>query len=205
MAIVGGGGIVRRLDTARRASMVLAVVFSACSLSWGQQDFRPVRASTKVYFDTSHTADALLRSADNHGKAGSFAEEAVDIYQRVIQQFGDKVVDVPPEPGANEEDSRLSVNARRECQRRIAALPPEARTLYRARVDAQAERWFRLGAGSRDRSLLRRVVDQAFCSSWGDDALELLGDLAFQDGNFAEAFTAYAQLLPDRPAGGPGG
>ena len=46
------------------------------------------------------------------------------------------------------------------------------------------------------RELLRRVVDQAFCSSWGDDALELLGDLAFQDGRFGEA------LAMLQPAGG---
>src|SRR5438445_7494332 len=68
MAIVGGG-IVRSRDTARRAAVVLGLVATACSPSWGQMDFRPIRASTKVYFDTSHTADALLRSADNHGKA----------------------------------------------------------------------------------------------------------------------------------------
>ena len=70
MAIVGGG-IVRGLGMARRAAMVMAVVFSACCASRAQQDFRPIRASTKVYFDTSHTADALLRNADNHAKAGS--------------------------------------------------------------------------------------------------------------------------------------
>ena len=98
MAIVGGGGIVRTLDTARRASMVLAGVSLACSLSWGQQDFRPIRASTKVYFDTSHTADALLRSADNHGKAGSFAE-AVDIYQRVIRPVRRQGRRGPARPG----------------------------------------------------------------------------------------------------------
>ncbi len=144
----------------------------------------------KVYFDSSHTADALLRSAENHVKAGDFAE-AIDIYQRVTQQFGDKVVEVAGDP-------RLSINARRESQRRIAALPAEARALYRARVDAQAERWYRQGLEGRDRGLLRRVVDQAFCSSWGDDALDLLGDLAFQEGQFAEALAAYTQLLPDR-------
>ena len=43
------------------------------------------------------------------------------------------------------------------------------------------------------------VVDLAFCSSWGDDALELLGDLAFQDGRFGEALSMYRQLVLDRP------
>ena len=62
-----------------------------------------------------------------------------------------------------------------------------------------AERWYRDGATRRDAGPLRRVVDQAFCSSWGDDALELLGDLAFQDGRFGEALAAYGQLVADRP------
>ncbi len=201
----GGTGLVRVFA---RTAIVLAIASAGYpSPSRGQGEFRAVpRASTKVYFDTSHKADADLRSADNHARAGDYAE-AVEIYQRVIQQFGDKVVDVPVEKKAaaapeEEEDSRLSVNARRECQRRIASLPPEARALYRARVDAQAGRWFEQGKAGRDRAILRRVVDQVFCSSWGDDALELLGDLAFQEGQFAEALAAYTQLVPDRPASG---
>ena len=43
------------------------------------------------------------------------------------------------------------------------------------------------------------MVDQAFCSSWGDDALELLGDLAFQDGRFGEALAAYGRIVADHP------
>jgi hypothetical protein len=93
----------------------------------------------------------------------------------------------------------LFVDLRQFCQRRLAALPAEARALYRSRVDGQAERWYRQGAATRQRSLLRRVVDQAFCSSWGDDALDLLGDLAFQDGRFDEALATYRQLVPDHP------
>ena len=102
------------------------------------------------------------------------------------------------------EDSTLYVDARIDCQRRIAGLPPEARALYRARVDSQAERWFKQGQAARDRGLLRRVVEQAFCSSWGDDALDLIGDLAFQEGQFVEALAAYRQLVPDKATGGRG-
>ncbi len=168
----------------------------------GQDGFRPAASpGVKVYFDSSHTADALLRSAENHVKAGDFAE-AIEIYQRVTQQFGDKVVEASGQP--RDGDSRLSINARQESQRRIASLPPEARGLYRARVDAQAELWYRQGLETRDRSLLRRVVDQTFCSSWGDDALDLLGDLAFQEGQFAEALAAYTQLVPERAVAGAG-
>ena len=204
MGYDGSGGLGWSRAIARRFAILLTIAWSGSSCpTFGQFEIRGQvpRASTKVYFDTSHKADADLRSADNHARAGNYAE-AIEIYQRVIQQFGDKVVDVAADPNAAvEDDSRLSVNARRECQRRIAALPPEARALYRARADSQADRWFRQGRDARDRALLRRVVDQTFCSSWGDDALELLGDLAFQDGQFAEAIAAYAQLVPDRPSG----
>jgi outer membrane protein assembly factor BamB/tetratricopeptide (TPR) repeat protein len=173
------------------------------------------RSQANVYPDESITALALLRNADNHAKNGQFGE-AIEIYQRVIDKFGDKVVKVPPPeapagPAANPAggevapgDSVLYVDARIDCQRRIAALPPEARALYRARVDSQAERWFKQAVADRDRALLRRVIEQAFCSSWGDEALDLLGDLSFQDGQFAEAIASYRRLVPDRAVEGQG-
>jgi outer membrane protein assembly factor BamB len=160
----------------------------------------PNRTATKFYPDFSDTADALLRNAAGHVRDGQWAE-AVEIYQRVIQQFGDKVAKLPKDDPAADPSggSVLYVDLRQFCQRRLAALPPEARALYRSRVDGQAERWHRQGAEGRDRGALRRVVEQAFCSSWGDDALDLLGDLAFQDGRFDEALSMYRQLVPDRP------
>jgi outer membrane protein assembly factor BamB/tetratricopeptide (TPR) repeat protein len=165
--------------------------------AWAQV---PVRTATRFYPDFSDTADALLRNAASHARDGQWAE-AVDIYQRVVQQFGDKVAKLPKDDPTGDPtgESVLFVDLRQFCQRRLAALPAEARALYRARVDGQAERWYRQGASDRDRGLLRRIVDQAFCSSWGDDALDLLGDLAFQDGRFDEALSMYRQLVPDRP------
>lgn len=152
------------------------------------------------YPDDSETADALLRNAAAHARDQQWSE-TIEIYQRVIQQFGDKVARLPRDEKAGEAagESVLFVDVREYCQRKIAELPPEARKLYQSRVDVQAERWFRQAAEERDRSLLRRVIDQAFCSSWGDDAENLLGDLAFQDGRFEEAIAAYRVLVPDRP------
>jgi outer membrane protein assembly factor BamB/tetratricopeptide (TPR) repeat protein len=184
----------------------LACLLAITGTSLGQAPSRP---GGNVYPDTAIMAEGLLRNADLHAKGGQYGE-AIDIYEKVIRQFGDKVVSVPfPEParpgeagGITSADSILYVDARHDCQRRIASLPPEGRALYRARVDAQAERWFKQGAADRDRAPLRRVIEMTFCSSWGDDALELLGDLSFQDGQFAEALAAYRQIVPDRV--GPG-
>ena len=101
----------------------------------------PIRTATKFYPDFSDTADALLRNAASHARDGQWAE-AVDIYQRVIQQFGDKVAKLPKDDPTGDPtgESVLFVDLRQFCQRRLAALPPEARALYRARVDGQAER-----------------------------------------------------------------
>lgn len=158
----------------------------------------PNRTATKFYPDFSDTADALLRNASSHVRDGQWAE-AIDIYQRVIQQYGDKVAKLPKDDAASDRtgESVLYVDLRHFCQRRLATLPAEALAIYRRRVDAQAERWYRQGRDERDRAALRRIVEQAFCSTWGDDALDLLGDLAFQDGRFDEAIALYKQLVPD--------
>ncbi len=145
--------------------------------------------------------DALiqLRNAANHARDRQWAE-AIEIYQRVIDRYGDKVVKVPRgEPGTDPaNESVLFMDSRRYCHRCIAQLPPAAREIYRGRVDQLAGRWYKDGAARRDVGLLRRVIDQAFCSSWADDALELLGDLAFQDGRFGQALSYYGQLVADR-------
>lgn len=156
------------------------------------------RTATKFYPDFSDTADALLRNAAGHARDRQWAE-AIEIYQRVIQQFGEKVARLPKDDPSGDPagDSILYADVRHFCQQRLAQLPLEARAVYRSRVDVQAERWFRQGEKSRDGASLRRVVDEAFCSSWGDDAVELLGDLAFQDGRFEEALDAYRRLVAD--------
>lgn len=165
----------------------------------------PNRTATKFYPDFSDTADALLRNASSHARDGQWAE-AIDIYQRVIQQYGDKVAKLPKDDAASDRtgESVLFVDLRHFCQRRLAMLPAEAREIYRRRVDAQAERWYNQGKEERDRASLRRIVEQAFCSTWGDDALDLLGDLAFQDGRFEEAIALYKQLVPDSADSGSG-
>lgn len=165
----------------------------------------PAGGTSRFYPDSNYRAEAQLRSADGHARAGQWAE-AVDIYQRVIAEFPDTLVTLPKgDPSADPSgESKLFVDVRRHCQRRLAALPPEALAVYKARVDGQAERWFLDGRDRRDVALLRRVVEEAFCSSWGDDALELLGDLAFQDGRFAEALSAYRRLVPSKDEEGRG-
>jgi outer membrane protein assembly factor BamB len=104
--------------------------------------------------------------------------EALDEYQRIIDEGGDALVPVEHGP---------SVQARRLCHQHLAALPADALRLYRQRVDARARKWLEQGRGTRDAEPLRRVVAEAFCSRAGEQALDLLGNLAFGRGDFAEA------------------
>ncbi|MGP0062353.1 MAG: PQQ-binding-like beta-propeller repeat protein [Isosphaeraceae bacterium] len=178
------------------AGLLGVVLFAGVSLHAQQLG----RSGARFVPDSSEEAERKFRTAATHARDQQWSE-AIDIYQRVIDQYGDKVVKRPKdEPGGDPSgDFPLYVSARRFCHQCIAHLPPEARELYRNRSDGLAERWFQEGARRRDIGLLRRVFDQAFCSSWGDDALELAGDLAFQDGRFDEALALYDQLVADRP------
>jgi len=161
---------------------------------------RPQSQCLEVLSGLERYGEALLRNAAGHARDRQWAE-AIDIYQRIIGGYGDKVAKLPRERGAEEagDEFVLFVDLRGHCHRSLAKLPPEARAIYRNRVDGQAERWYREGERQRDPALLLRVVDQAFGSSWGDEALELLGDLAFQGGRFGEALASYRQLVLDRP------
>src|SRR5262249_48943257 len=77
--------------------------------------------------------------------------------------------------------------------------PAAALRLYRGRVDPRAKQWFQEGVDGHDMRPLRRVVDEAFCSRLGDRAADLLGNLAFEKGNFAEARRWWSLIFP--PAG----
>jgi outer membrane protein assembly factor BamB len=96
--------------------------------------------------------------------------EAIDEYLQIQEESGDDLVPL---------DNNHSVSAKRLCQLRLTALPPEALRLYRDRVEGQAKKWFEQGKAEHDPRLLR-----------------LLGDLAFERGRFQEAESWWKMLLP---------
>src|SRR5205823_8318469 len=104
--------------------------------------------------------------------------EAIDAYVHILEEAGDDLVPL---------DSAHYLCARRLWHQRLAAVPADALRLYRDRVESQAKKWFEQGKNEREPRLLRRLVDEAFCSRYTDRALDLLGDLAFERGQFEEA------------------
>ncbi|HUY88531.1 MAG TPA: PQQ-binding-like beta-propeller repeat protein [Pirellulales bacterium] len=114
-------------------------------------------------------------------------DEAVETLRQVTESHGGKVIGLTP---------RRFVSVRDYCHLLVASLPPEALDLYRSRVDAQAERWYRQGVEKRSAAPLLSVVEQLFCSSWGDDALEALGELALEQGDYGTARGYWQRILP---------
>src|SRR5882757_6625618 len=114
-------------------------------------------------------------------------DEAVDIYCELAAEKSDRVIAV---------DGNRYLSLRNYCHLQIARLPAEGLAAYRRRVDGSAEKLYRDGLSNRDVGLLRRVVDESFCSSWGDDALMELGELALERGGYATARRAWEQISP---------
>ncbi len=105
-------------------------------------------------------------------------DEAVETLRQVMENHGSKMIPLT---------ATRYVNVTDFCHVQIASLPTEALALYRQRVDALAETWYQEGLATRNVSRLADVVDQMFCSSWGDDALWTLGEIALEQGHHGAA------------------
>jgi outer membrane protein assembly factor BamB len=127
-----------------------------------------------------------LETAREHIIEGQW-DTAVSILQELIDSSGDTLV--PAEPG------RYS-NTGDYCHLLISQFPDVGLTAYRNRVDTQATEWFETGQQTFDERPLIRIVNSAFNSTVGDDALWLLGELAFEQGRFALARQYWSLLVP---------
>ena len=176
-----------RCRAAGLISALLLICFSGPVYVPGQlvSQFDPGRRVNPAYLDISIEAATHLRTAASYMRDQNWPE-AIELFDKLIQSFGDKVVQVG--------SSRLYVSVRDYCHLQIVQMPVAARQVYRRRVDAGAEAWYRAGVAERDPELLRRVVAQAFASSWGDDALDALAELAFEGGRFDEARTLWRRI-----------
>jgi outer membrane protein assembly factor BamB/tetratricopeptide (TPR) repeat protein len=169
-----------------RTCLVVFVILGAVAFSAAQPP-NPVvddlLARTTISGESQRTA-WQFNDAEHLVEQGKWAE-AVDLYQRILKEAGDALVPL---------DARHRLCARRLCHLQLAALPAEALRLYRGRVEGQAKRWLDEAAANRDPALLRRLVDELFCSRQTETALDQLGNLAFEAGRFEEA-EAWWRLL----------
>ncbi len=92
----------------------------------------------------------------------------------------------------------------------LLRLPPSVRNRFLQRIDAEAARMLADGEANRDLPLLRRLVREYRASPSANKGLALLGDLAFERGDFEQALEWWRRLtlLPsqelfNRSAGDP--
>ncbi len=175
---------------ARRGLRGWLAVLALTALSAGR--LRAADAPAVVLSGEAKAAAARLAVAQKLLEDKKWPEAVAEL-QAIIDTGGDALVPLSAD---------RSVAARRLCHARLAALPPEALRLYRDRVEPQARKWLEEGTATRDAALLRKVVDEAFCSRSGEKALDLLGDLAFERGRFAEAEGWWRMLSPLEPGQG---
>ncbi len=114
-------------------------------------------------------------------------DEAVDIYRELAAESTDRVVAI---------DGSRYVSLNTYCQMQLANLPPDGLAAYRRLVDSAAEHWYREGLAARDEQKLRRVASEFFCSSWGDDALLVSGELALDRADYSGARRVWEQMNP---------
>jgi outer membrane protein assembly factor BamB len=129
-------------------------------------------------------ADALLQDGQ--------WEAAVAVVQAAAESAGNQLVRVPNSATADRLGFANYVTVRQQANHWFASLgsrAPEALAIYRRQVDPVAEHLYRDGiaAFDEDEDQLRRIVDEMFASTFGDDALLRLGELARQRGAYTLA------------------
>lgn len=142
-----------------------------------------------VYLDVSIDARNRLRQIQSYLRQQQWPEATLAL-EKLIEAYPDKVVPVSPEA------SDCFVSLRRYCHYQLATLPEEALTLYRKRVDPQANELWKKFEQTGDERHLERLAGEYFASSFTDRALDRLGDRALTLGYFSEAIGWWGPLLP---------
>ncbi|MHB1035185.1 MAG: outer membrane protein assembly factor BamB family protein [Pirellulales bacterium] len=184
-------GLRRQVGCAANAAVIAGLVLPLGLAASAQGQF----GSTTARFELSEAVrldepDTSTRTRLEQVKAhlvGRQWDEAVETLRQVMETHGDQVI---------RWTDRQYVSVRDYCHHQIVSLPPEGLRLYRKRIDPLARSWYEEGIARRDREILTRVVDQFFASSWGDQALYALGELALEEGDYDAARSDWERLVP---------
>jgi outer membrane protein assembly factor BamB len=152
------------------------------------------QAAPPVLLDNDPAAAKMLGAVRDYLTDRNWVD-AVDLLRQIAEHHGEHLLAI--EPGR-------FVNVQTCVDIFLTSLPPEGLALYRAKIDPQARRWFETAKRLRDEEGLERVVRKAVLSSYGDDALLLLGELAWEQGAVARARGYWEKLLPQAPHSEPG-
>lgn len=165
--------------------------------------FRRTQLSDSVQLNLADSATRSHLERVDAFVADQQWDEAVETLRRVMETNGNKLLAVSQSADARDDPDRDGCQrylpVRQWCHLRLAMFAreaPDALRLYRDRVDPLARRWYEQGLRDRDEPLLKRVVDEMFCSSYGDDALFALGEIALERGQYARARDFWQRISP---------
>jgi outer membrane protein assembly factor BamB len=171
--------------------------------------FRRTQLSDAVQLNEADTGTRAHLSRIDAFIADQQWDESVETLRRLAAEHGDELIAVKDSPDARDDASRpfgtqRYVPLRRWCHQRLASwsrTAPAALALYRSQVDPLVRPWLTKGIAERDEALLRRIVDEFFCSSYGDDALLALGEMELERAAPARARAYFEQISPQLRAG----
>ncbi len=97
---------------------------------------------------------------------------------------------------ANSSRYAHSIPLKRHLQHQLAQLPSDGIRQYRNFYDSIASELYLQGIDTHDPAVLQEVIDDYFATSWADDAMLALGDLAFSSGDFISARGHWQMISP---------
>jgi len=168
-------------------ALIVGWLWQAEGLGQSENPSASAEVSPTVLLDR---ADATVLGELDRAKAllaGRQWEEAIRSLRELMDRAGTKLVPITP---------YRFIPLRDYGHLLFSQLPSEGLAVYRRQVDGLAQKWYEEGRTRRDMQLLRQVVEQAFASSWTDEALWLLGEMALEAGQYAEARWYWERLIP---------
>lgn len=151
---------------------------------WGVQHGRTSEQSEEKGFNcfnlvsTEDRVDALIAAARKK-EANGETREALQIYQKVVEQF--------PQTLYRVNEYGLFVPAARYCQLRLLALPAADLAFYRTIYDPKAKESYDQARRQYSTVDFQEIVDSMLATSYGDNALWEMGNAALDKGHFEEA------------------
>jgi outer membrane protein assembly factor BamB len=137
-----------------------------------------------VYLPVNSTLELLVSQAKEKLKEGEI-ESAVQIYQKVINEYSNSVIKL---------DDNLYIGARQFCHNEIKEGGIGVLKVYRACYDPIVEEKYNNALKSNDEKSYKEILDVYFNSSYADKAKYALGNIYFSKGSFNEALAWYDKV-----------
>lgn len=170
------------------ALILLGTVCFSSKVSLAQPEQRGTlpKVRESVSLDVNNTVLKKMGSVRDYLLEKQWAD-AVDILMQISDEYGDSLY-----PESTGRYLRVS----EYCQNLLAGFPREAILIYREKVDPRAKRWFEQARAESSEQPLLNIVEQALMSSYGDDALYRLGEIAWEQGALSQARFYWRKLIP---------